>query len=131
MGMNDAIDGGLDFNAEIHETLREVLGEWSAQQFFSATATQSTTPELFVRAANRAFPERSLHVIFDMIAQRKSSPLPIRETPDSKGSCESCTMRLEEERKASLRALCTTKEPKTILMNSWATAPTESGPEPL
>jgi hypothetical protein len=75
MGMNDAIDGGLDFNAEIHETLREVLGEWTAQQFFSATATQSTTPELFVRAANRAFPERSLHVIFDMIAKRASTKI--------------------------------------------------------
>ncbi len=67
------IEGGLDFNILTHETLQEVLGGWSAQQFFSATGTHSTTPELFAKSASRAFPERSLHVMLDMIAKRAST----------------------------------------------------------
>jgi hypothetical protein len=71
--MKEAIGEGLDFNLVIHETLEEVLGSWSSQQFFSSTGTSTTTPESFVEIAKRIFPDRALMVIFDMAAKKASA----------------------------------------------------------
>lgn len=68
--MEQAVQEGLDFNSLIHETLKDLLGEWASQEFFSSTATQSTTPEVFSEVAKRVFPGRTLIMIFDMIAKR-------------------------------------------------------------
>ncbi len=72
-GMEQVMKEGLDFNSLVHETLKDLLGQQASQEFFSSTGAYLPTPEIFSEAANRAFPERTLSLIFNLVVKRAES----------------------------------------------------------